>query len=278
MTLDNVGSEPVALQVVENVEGDVRAIAGAVELVVNPVGNVAIMKSPSARSPVAVVVKSTVHTDAAFATNDVGAVVVNESPVTLVAALSDGTAAVGLTGVVSCDVDSEKVFFPSAVPFRIPTLNTAAVEFASTHVVGPLFARVIFTVPLSSGSEATAVQSRANDDGDVRVTAGVVVTDENVGGNVNWIVDPVLKTPDDEVVKPHVQTDAASFTNDEGGLLVTDTSVTAVAVRVAPTVGATAAVSEDVATEKLVPPYAPAGPLIMATVNVAAVMSPSASE
>jgi hypothetical protein len=79
------------------------------------------------------------------------------------------------------------------------------------------------------------------------------------------------------VVNPHVQVDAASFTSDVGAVLVTDTSVTAVAVIVTPAVGATAAMSDDVATEKLDPPYAPAGPLITATVNVAAAASPSAS-
>jgi hypothetical protein len=78
-------------------------------------------------------------------------------------------------------------------------------------------------------------------------------------------------------VKPHVQVDAASFTNDVGATLVTDTRLTAVALMVAPVVGATALTSEDVATEKLDPPYAPAGPLIMATVNVADAKSPSAS-
>lgn len=185
MTLDNVGFEPVAVHVEGNVEGDVRVIAGAVELVVNPVGNDATMKSPLSRSPVLVVVKSTVHTDAAFATNDVGATVVKERPVTLVAAVNVGAGPGGLTDVASWDVDSENVFMPSAVPLRTVAVNDAAVELASTQVLAPLLASVIFTVPLSSGSEAIAVQSMGNAAGDVRTTVGVVEIVENVGGKVN---------------------------------------------------------------------------------------------
>jgi hypothetical protein len=131
------------------------------------------------------VVKSTVHTDAAFATNDVGATVVKESAVTLVAALSDGAVPVGLTDVASCDVDREKVLMPSAVPLRMVAVNNAAVELASTHVLAPLFASVMFTVPLSSGSEAVAVQSMGNDAGEVSTTVGVVEIVENVGGKLN---------------------------------------------------------------------------------------------
>jgi hypothetical protein len=183
--LDKVGFDPVATHVEGNVEGDVRVIAGAVVLVVNPVGNDTAMNPPLSRSPVLVVVKSTVHTDAAFATNDVGATVVKESAVTLVAALSDGAVPVGLTDVASCDVDREKVLMPSAVPLRTVAVNNAAVELASTHVLAPLFASVMFTVPLSSGSEAVAVQSMGNDAGEVSTTVGVVEIVENVGGKLN---------------------------------------------------------------------------------------------
>jgi hypothetical protein len=218
----------------------------------------------------------TVHTDAVFATNDVGATEVKETAVTVVAVLSVGAVPVGLTNVASFDVDRNNVVNTSVVPLTTPMLKMAAVALASRQVLAPLFANVIVTAPFSPGSDAVAVQFEVNVDGEVRVTVGVVETVVKPDGNVSCMVDPALSEPVDDVVKLHVQVDAAALTNDVGAVLVTDTAVTAVDVMVAPTVGATAVVSDDVATEKLDPPYAPADPLIMAMVRVAAVLLGSA--
>jgi len=196
----------------------------------------------------------TVHTDAAYATNDVGATVVKETAVTLVAAVSVGAVPVGLTNVASFDVDRNNVVKTSVVPLATPMVNLAAVELASRQVLAPLFASVITTAPFSLGSEAVAVQFVGNVPGEVRATVGVVEIVVNPDGNVSCMVDPALSEPVDDVVKLHVQVDAAALTNDVGAVLVTDTAVTEVVVMVAPTAGATAVVSEDVATEKFVPP------------------------
>jgi hypothetical protein len=221
-------------------------------------------------------VKLTVHTDAAFAVKDVGATVVKETAVTFVAVVSAGAVPVGLTSVASFDVDRNNVVNTSVVPLTTPMLRPAAVALASRQVLAPLFANVIVTAPFSLGSDAVAVQVEVNVDGEVSPTVGVVEIVVNPDGNVSWMVDPALSEPVDDVVKLHVQVDAEALTNDVGAVLVTDTAVTAVDVMVAPTVGATAVVSDDVATEKLDPPYEAAGPLIMAIVRVAAVLVGSA--
>jgi hypothetical protein len=225
---------------------------------------------------VLVVVKLTVHTDAAFATNDVGATVVNDTAVVLVAAVRVGAVPVGLTSVASADVERNNVVNTSVVPLTTPTVSLATVELARRQVLAPLFASVITTTPFSPGSDAVAVHVVGNVDGEVRATIGVVDTVVKPEGNVSCIVSPAFSEPVDDVVKLHVQVDAAALTSDVGAVLVTDTAVTAVDVMVAPTVGATAVESEDVATEKFVAPYAPAEPLIMAIVRVAAVLLGSA--
>ena len=129
--------------------------------------------------------KFTVHTDAVLATSDVGAVVVNETALATVAAVSVGAVPVGLTAEASCEVRSENVVSTSVVPLMTPMLRLAAVELASTQVFAPLLASDMTTVADLVGFEAVGVQVVGNVDGNVSTTVGVVETVVKPEGNVN---------------------------------------------------------------------------------------------
>jgi hypothetical protein len=221
-------------------------------------------------------VKFNVHVDEASATSDVGAVVVKETPAGYVADVSAGAVPVGLTVVVSFDVERNIVVSTSVVPFTTPTVSVAAVEAASAQVLAPLLANVTTIVPPSVGSDPVAVQPVGKVVGVFSTTVGEVVSVVKPTGYVNMIVAPAAKDPVVEVVKPHVHVEAAFITSELGAVPVTVTVLTDVAVSVAPAVGAIAVVSADVATAKLAAPYVPAAPLTTAMLKVAAVEAASA--
>jgi hypothetical protein len=125
-------------------------------------------------------------------------------------------------------------------------------------------------------SKADAVQSVSKLSAvDVSVTLGVLEDAVKPAGIVTVIVEPVTRAPALDAVNPIVQVASASSTNDVGAVEVTVKAVTAVAlaVIVSPAEGAMALESAEVATEKFDGPYVAAAPLIIAMVNVAAVLA-----
>jgi hypothetical protein len=211
-----------------------------------------------------------VQVDAAAATSDVGAVEVNDTALSALGAVSVGEVA-GAAAVTSDDDASEKDDAKALVPLTTPTDSVAAVEAASAQVFAPLLARVTTTTAPSLGSEALAVQVEENVEGPVSVTVGVVLTVVKPGGNVSVTVAPLASAPVADVVNPQVHVAAADPTVLVGAVEVTDTADGDVGVRVSTDVAVTAVRSTEVATVKLGPPYAPAGPLSTARLNVPAV-------
>ena len=110
ITLDFVGSDAVAEQTVGNVDGAFKTTDGVVDIVVKPAGNVSCTVDPAASEPVDEVVNPQVHVDAAPFTSEVGADPVTVAAVTEVAVMV--APPVGLRGVVSAEVDTEKFVPP----------------------------------------------------------------------------------------------------------------------------------------------------------------------
>jgi hypothetical protein len=158
---------------------------------------------------------------------------------------------VGLASLASIDVDTDMLEKASPVPLTTAMPSEAAVEAPRAQGLDPLLVRVMTTTFDIDGSEAVAVQSLENEEGESKTTAGVVVTVLKVGVNDTVIVLPGPSAPVAEVLKPHVQVEAASFTVD---VVAAVTAVRVVTVIFSLPDGLTAVVSEEVATEKFDPP------------------------
>lgn len=190
--------------------------------------------------------KFKVHTEAVLATNDVGAVVVKETALVVVAAVRVGAVPVGLTRAVSFEVETLNVERTSVVPFTTPIVSEAAVEFARAHVFAPLLESVTVIMLAFVGSDAVAEQFAGNDDGVIKTTAGVVEIVVKPVGKASCMVAPAASEPVDDVVNPQVHVEAAPLTSEVGAVADTVAEVTEVAVMVAPPLGLSGVVSAEV--------------------------------